>query len=146
MVSLSFLQRSSPRFTTLLLLVSLGATGCEPADVPCGLLTVLEDSASPTTLLFDRCTGQFALDSSERDEAVLPAAPAGAPALAWAEDQLEVTMTQGRYVFEGGFGLWRGLGEGQLDANTWSYDDEVHPASAEWQLGEHGESVVMFRV
>jgi len=124
----------------------VGGVGCTPDEVPCGLLTVLEASDSPTELLFDRCTGQFALDSSQGDEAVLPAAPAGSSALAWADDQLQVTMQQGRSLFEGGFGLWRGLGEGHRNENSWEAEGEAHPASVEWEQGEYGSLMIRLQV
>ena len=127
-------------------LVVLGLVGCTPAEVPCGLLPVLEESTSGSQLLFDRCTGQFALDSSERAEALLPASPVGVPGLAWAVDEMQVSMTQGRYVFEGGFGSWMGLGEGSLDENIWQHEDESRSAVVEWHPGEHGSVVIRLQV
>jgi len=55
-------------------------------------------------------------------------------------------MTQGRYVFEGSFGAWRGLGEGHLDEDTWVYEDASHAASVDWQLGEHGSMKISLQV
>jgi sulfoquinovosidase len=145
-VSLSVTQGRFSRLTPLLSLVPLAVVGCAAADVPCGLLPVLENSSSTTDLLFDRCTGQFALGSVDTNDSPLPAAPADSPGLAWAVDQIQVTMNQGRYVFDGGFGVWQGLGEGTLEANTWQFESESRPASVEWELGDYGSFKIRLQV
>ena len=117
------------------LLLPVLTLGCAPAEVPCGLLPVVTE-AGGGELLFDRCTGSLSLVRS--DEEVLAPVPEGAPAIAWANDDVQVSMTQGRYVFDGVFDLWHGLGEGSIEDGVWRYDDDTHPASLRWQVRPNG--------
>ncbi|MEE2829268.1 MAG: TIM-barrel domain-containing protein [Myxococcota bacterium] len=130
------------RLTFLLALLAAASlpllAACPPTEVPCGLLPVLEDPGSGSELLFDRCTGRLSLEKLDGGESPLPPAPEDSPAIAWTTDELTVSMTQGRYVFDGIWGLWQALGEGRLEEAGWIVDDNDHPASLTWKTGEAG--------
>ena len=109
----------------------LALSGCPTDDeVPCGLRPYYEN-VSGALLSIDRCSGRLALGTADAPEAYLPASPAGHPGLAWAKDDLETRMVQGRFVFEGTFGGWnRFAGEGSFPAvGTWSSGDEAVPGT-----------------
>lgn len=91
-------------------------TGC-PVEQECGLLPVYEGGA---VVSMDACTGQLALGTADDPQARLPVAPEGASPLGWADDDLVHSMSQGRYTFEGVFGLWKGFGGGTVEGATWT--------------------------
>ncbi len=125
-------------------LSALTLSGCPTDDeVPCGLLPYYEN-ASGTLLSMDRCTGRLALGTADAPEAYLPASPAGHPPLAWAVDDIETRMVQGRFVFEGVFDTWhRFAGEGTFPAiGTWAGGDDDVPATVFVGPGP-GDSIVL---
>ncbi len=95
----------------LLLQVPLG---CTPAPDPCGLTAVFEIISDSAILAIDECTGEIVLGDSEDPGRWLMPPPEGAPALSWADDELEHNMIQGRYSFEGTFGDWATVDSGEF--------------------------------
>ena len=89
-------------------------TGCTDNEPTCGLAPIYE-SASGALLSMDPCLGTLALGTEEEPEQWLPIVPLGRSAIASAHDEIEVSMTQGRYVFEGSFDRWAGPTDGRFD-------------------------------
>jgi len=137
------LHRRSPLFLFALL---LSLVACEAEETPCGYHSVLTTTEG-AVLQLDRCTGQLRVGREGDQESWLSGTPEGTPALAWAVDDVVVDMYQGRYTFEGVFGLWRGLGEGVFgDESTWVSSNEERPARLSWSEGPRGSIVVRLEV
>jgi sulfoquinovosidase len=81
-------------------------SGCPQPEVVCGLAPVFEVTETLTMLSIDPCTGAMAIGTEAELEALVPAAPASAPPLAWTTDEIETSMNQGRFTFEGWFNPW----------------------------------------
>jgi len=126
--------------------VVLHGLGCVPAEVPCGLFPVVTDETAQAELHLDRCTGAVSLTRPGASEELLPSVPPGTPAIAWAQDEVEVSMTQGRYVFEGVFGLWQDLGEGTIEEDSWTNDDLDHPSTLTWSAQADGNLALSLEV
>lgn len=111
---------------------------CPQPEPTCGLAPVYAD-ATGTLLSLDSCTGALALGSEEQPEGLFPAVPAGRPGIAWARDEVDVTMNQGRFTFEGWFNPWKGLASGSQTAiGLWEGGTEDVPASLAVGPGPRG--------
>ncbi len=118
--------------------VALLLTACPaPEPLPCGLTPIYETNTG-AVLSMDRCVGKLALGTADDLEAHLSASAAGHPGLAWARDDLETRMVQGRFVFEGTFGDWnRFAGEGDFTGiGGWEGGDEEVSATLQILPGE----------
>lgn len=101
----------------LIVLLVLPLLGCDEEEQPCGLQTTLEVFEPSAVLSIDPCTGALAVGRGDDASAILPPAPEGTPFIAWADDDIDVRMVQGRFVFEGpGFGRWTPAPGGQFDS------------------------------
>lgn len=124
-------------FSAVLLSLPLVALiGCSSAPPPCGARVVLETSEG-AQLRFDPCEGQLSLGTEADPERWLVAKTDGRAPLAFAEDDVTVTMRQGRYLFEGVFGTWSGSRQGEIgEDDTWTSEDES--TTLRWWEGEAG--------
>ncbi len=104
------------RRALICLLSCVFVVGCVDDEQPCGLQTVFEVFGPDATLAMDPCTGALAVGRGDDPGAVLPPAPDATPFIAWADDDIDVRMVQGRFVFEGpGFGRWTPAPSGRFD-------------------------------
>ena len=103
-----------PRFLLVSLFPILLAACPGPPEVVCGLLPVYE-TPQGAQLYLDQCTGRLSVGTADDPERWLSTAPGGHPTMAWADDDIAVSMRQGRFIFDGIFDLWRSLdGEAAL--------------------------------
>lgn len=131
-------------FLSAFLLGSLVACGAE--SVPCGFHSVLTTEEGGV-LQLDRCTGKLRVGQEVEPSRWLSGSPDGSPSLAWATDEIEVEMRQGRYTFEGVFGLWSGLGEGEVEEGVaWVSTEGSPPARLAWSEGPRGSIVLRLEV
>ncbi len=106
------------RLLVLLLLLS----GCDDDALPCGLVAVLEVPGTGGLLGVDACTSTVSLgDASDPVRWLAPLE--GRSALAWAVDDVAVSMQQGRYLYDGLFGAWNLAGDGDFADGGWAADD-----------------------
>ncbi len=108
----------------LLILVALlvpSLSACVEEEQPCGLQTMFEVFDPDATFSMDPCTGALAVGRADDPGAILPPAPDGTPFIGWADDDIDVRMVQGRFVFEGpGFGWWTAAPSGRFnDVGSW---------------------------
>lgn len=84
---------------------ALSLAACEAPDAAaCDPVRVSADDQP--ALWLRTCTGALSLGGAELADEHLPAAPDSAPAVAWAWDDVAVSMNQGRFTFAGPFGAW----------------------------------------
>lgn len=128
------------RLSLLAVMVALPSlSGCEAPATPCAIVPVFESGRDEAILSVDQCTGGAILGNADDPAAWLRPPPEGTPAIAWADDQLSTSMTQGRYVFEGEFGAWEGVGDGDfVGLGAWANQQGDHIARLEWTAGPEG--------
>lgn len=95
------------------LILPLGAlallAGCGSTVDPCGFTPVVESLRDRSILAVNECTGQVTVGDADDPGAWLRPVEG---AIAWADDDLQHTMIQGRYRFEGTFGEWQTATDG----------------------------------
>jgi len=112
--------------------------GCESSVPTCGYVPVFESQRDGSILSVQECTGALLLGDVEEPARWLGPPPEGAPPIAWAEDELTTSMTQGRYLFEGTFGDWEAPDDGGF-AGTGVWMSAGDPAvRLEWSPGPEG--------
>ncbi len=117
-------------------LAALALLGCDPVALPCELTAVLQSPQTGAVLAVDGCTGDLSV-GDEADPLGFLAPTSKGPPVAWADDDVAVTMRQGRYIYDGTFGDWQGAGRGSFDAaGTWAADDGSMTMS--WEPGPSG--------
>ena len=130
-----------------LILLSAGLAGCPSATPECGLVPVIESVGDGALLAIDQCSGALSLGDTEDPGAWLRPPPEGTPAIAFADDGWTSSMTQGRYVFEGEFGDWQAVGEGDfVGLGSWATSQGDRIARVEWLPGPEGSIHVGLQV
>jgi alpha-glucosidase len=123
----------------LILAAVLALTGCETTTGACDFVPVLESLGDGAILSVNECTGAMALGDADDPGRWLRPPPDEAPAVAWAVDALETSMTQGRYRFDGTFGAWEGIGGGAFaGTGAWATTEGERTARVEWLPGPEG--------
>ena len=118
-----------------LLALVLALSGCDDEVPPCGLTAVLEVPGTGGLVGVDACTATVSLgDATDPVRWLSPLE--GRPALAWADDDVAVTMQQGRYVYDGLFGAWNRPGDGAFADGGWAADDGS--MSLAWSVDPRG--------
>ncbi len=121
---------------SLVLAIALAPLPACAPDVACQFEAVYQTEQGGI-LSVDRCSGALMLGDGQRPDRFLSAATGIIASLAWADDDIETEMRQGRYLFEGSFGRWVSASEGSFEgAGVWIADDgEV---AARWSAGPRG--------
>jgi len=136
-----------PRFLTVGVLAAALTASCDATPEPCGYVPVFESTGDAALLSAHQCTGALALGDAAAPDTWLGPAPDGAPALAFAHDELTHSMTQGRYRMEGTFGDWQGFSEGDfVGGNAWSSGQGNEVARLDWGPGPQGSIHVSLEV
>jgi len=132
---MSRLPLASSVLRPLAAVLALPLLGCPTTTPDCRFEPVLENLQSGGFLTIQTCTGEVMIGNGDAPDAYLAPANVVTPAIAFSNDDFEFSMQQGRYLFDGNFGPWLGVGEGTLTAfNTWENAD----TRLSWAPGPEG--------
>ena len=114
-------------------------SGCPGAETPCGLTPAYEVTGSLIMFSLDPCTGAMSFGTEAEPESLVPAAPEGSPPIAWASDEIDVSMNQGRFTFEGWFNPWdQPAGGDFVGVGAWQGGDDEVTANLVYGPGPRG--------
>lgn len=124
------------RLAYALIGLAVAGLGCESRGPVCPTVPVFQSGGDGAILSVNECTGAVALGDIEDPAAWL--APTDL-AIAWADDDLQTSMAQGRYRFEGTFGEWQGVANGGfVGTGVWASTEEGRAARLQWTPGPEG--------